>query len=493
MIRSDFVMVVAGRFFSVLVAVAGLRIMTSLLDPEDYGKWVLLVAFQSFCALLLINPVDQHIFRFTHKWWDEGTLLQNFRKYNIYICAVSILVTVVVALWWSLNNPGENKLTSGLAAGLGVGFLVYVSTWSTTLLFSLSMLGFRLESISWTLASAIFGLICSTLFTYYYAHAFSWMFGQVFGSAVGAYCAWKVLRSQVPSITPRFFVKSFGEFLDFGTVRSFCLPLAAATGLMWLQNTGYRFWVGESWGVGELGILVIGLGISAQLTAIVESLAMQFLYPYFARRISDAVTNSQTSAALGDLMNVLAPVYAIWAGFNAAFAAVLLHLLTDSRYHSAIPFVLFGVVIEFSRCIANLWSNTGRAIKQTGGLILPYGVGASVVGIGSIVIARTNGNLEVLAALLVFAGLATSLTMMIQMQKRLAISIHVPRLAMGIAVMFGGFVIATMVPIEAGSTFRSLVALLIGGCVSGGMIAAVLWHNPALYRLLSAPLRMNPR
>lgn len=493
MFRSDFMMVVAGRVISALVAVAGLRIMTSLLDPGDYGRWVLLVAFQSFCGLFLINPVDQHIFRFTHEWWDDGTLMQKFQEYNRYITTVSFAITIVVVFWWSLGGGGKIELAYGLSAGLGVGFLVYVSTWSTTLLFALSMLGFRLESIVWTLISVFVSLICSTLFTYQYPHALSWIFGQIVGGAIGAYGAWKTLQSHTCVSSAPSPLMSFRQFLDPATIRNFCLPLAAATGLMWIQNAGYRFLVAESWSVAELGILVIGLGISAQLTAIAESLAMQFLYPYFARRINDAVVSGETSSALSDLMNVLAPVYAIWTGFTAACAAFLLHLLTDPRYHAAVPFVLFGAAIEFARCFTNLWSNTGRAIKQTGGLILPYGVGAAVVGIGSIVIARFNFDLKALAALLVFAGVATSLTMMMQMQRRLAISIQVPRLTIGIGVMIGGFLIAKTAPIGAGSTARSLVVVLIGIGVAGGLMAVVLWRNPALLRLLAAPLRSSPK
>lgn len=465
--------------------------MTSLLEPGDYGQWVLLIAFQSFCGLFLVNPVDQHIFRQTHAWWDDKTLLLKFTQYNRYISVVSVFISLVVAVWWGLENGKDSVLAYDLAAGLAVGCLVYFGTWSTALFFTLNMLGFRGESIAWALASVVVGLIISTICAFQNPHALSWIFGQIVGNAIGAFGAWRSLVSHGTRTPAPDHPVSFGEFLDFATIRKFCFPLAAATGFMWAQSSGYRFWAGGNWGIAELGILVIGLGVSAQLTAIVESLAMQFLYPFFARQISDAGDISKTSAALSDLMNVLAPVYAIWAGFNAVCASVLLHLLTDSRYHSAVPFVLFGAAIEFARCTTNLWSNTGRAIQQTGGLILPYGIGAAIVAIGSFIIEHFHGELIALAGLLVFAGVATCIAMMIQMQKRLSISVRMPRLVFGISVMFGSFSIAIVAPIEAVSIAQSIAILLVIGVLTLCLIVAVLWRNPALHRLLAAPLRVR--
>ena len=72
--------------------------MTSLLEPKDYGIYALLVAFQGFCGLFLINPVGQHINRHTHAWWDDGTLLKRLAGYNTYILVVSAGIAMVVVI-----------------------------------------------------------------------------------------------------------------------------------------------------------------------------------------------------------------------------------------------------------------------------------------------------------------------------------------------------------------------------------------------------------
>ncbi|MGZ8983218.1 MAG: oligosaccharide flippase family protein [Methylotenera sp.] len=475
-----------------MIAVVSLRIMTTQLEPNDYGQWALLVAFQVFGSLFLINPVDQHVFRHAHAWWDNGTLLNNLEKYNRYIFFVSLFIAIVVLFWWRfIQISGNDTATFGMVAGLAVGSTLYFATWSIALNYLLNMMGFRVQSVIWTVISSLVGLASSTLLVMQYPHAISWIFGQTLGAAVGAIGAWRTLYSLSPnkSASARHII--FSHFLNRATILGFCLPLAAATGFMWLQNTGYRFWVGNVWGVAELGILVVGLGISAQLTAIIESLAMQFLYPYFARLIVDAKSNRQTGAVLSDLMNVLAPVYAIWAGFNAICAAALLEVLTDTRYHAAIPFVIFGAIIEFMRCTTNLWSNTARAIRRTKGLILPYGLGAVVVWLGAIGAAHFETGLFGLSFMLVLGGIVTSGAMMVLMQRLIFISIDVPRLAIGLIIMSACFVVAIISPMQTVGLYQNLSLLILSVIVACFLIAAMLWRNPALIRLLSASLRTD--
>jgi O-antigen/teichoic acid export membrane protein len=489
-LRTDFLLVVLGRVVTALIAVASLRIMTTLLEPSDYGQWAMLMAFQTFCGLFLINPVDQHVFRHAHAWWDNGTLLSHFAKFEQYLKLVSLIITVVVMLWWNRGQGSEHSnYLVALFAGIAVGAIVYLGTWSMLLVTFLNVLGFRVQSVIFAIVGSTVGLICSILFVSQYTYAISWILGQAVGAAVAALGAWHVLKKHASIANIICKKMTFSNFLDRKTILSFCLPLAAATGFMWLQNSGYRFLVNEVWGAAELGFLVIGLSVSAQLTALIETLAMQFLYPYFVRRLTDAESDAQIGVALSDLMNVLAPIYAIWAGFNAVCAAALLEVLTDARYHVAVPFVIFGAMIEFTRCITNLWSNTARAVRQTRGLIVPYALGAAVVWFGAIVVAHFKMNLIDFSFVLVFAGIVTCAVMIIAMLRLLPITVDVTRWAGGLSIMCMCFAIASATTIRADGLFQSIAILALAGVVSGFFIMALLWRNPALSRLLSVSLR----
>lgn len=489
-LRNDFLLVVMGRVVAALIAVANLHIMTTLLEPSDYGQWAMLMAFQTFCSLFLINPVDQHVFRHAHAWWDSGTLLSHFAKFEQYLKFVSLIIIAVVILWWTRGQGnGYSNYLVALMAGGAVGSIVYFGTWNMMLVTFLNVLGFRVQSVIFMIAGATIGLICSVLFVAQYPHAISWILGQVLGMAVGALGAWHVLKKHDSKANVVGKKITFSNFLNRNTIVSFCLPLGAATGFMWLQNSGYRFLVNGVWGATELGFMVIGLGVSAQLTALIETLAMQFLYPYFARRLTDAESDAQISAALSDLMNVLGPIYAVWAGFNAICAAALLEVLTDARYHVAVPFVIFGAMIEFTRCTTNLWSNTARAVRRTNGLIFPYALGAAVVWLGALVIAQLEMDLISFSFVLVFAGVVTCAFMIIIMLRLLPITIDVTRWVGGLSVMCVCFATASIATAKAVGMFQNLVFLVLVGVVFGLFMLAMLWRNPALCRLLSTSLR----
>lgn len=492
--RRDFVVVSCGRLATALIAIVSIRIMTTLLSPADYGLYALLASFQTFAGSFLIGPVGQHINRHTHAWWDEGTLLRRLARYNQYILGVSLFISLPVVVWWlqSQANTGNDRLQHAITAGVSVSAIVFLGTWNLTLVPILNLLGFRIRSVVWTIIPLVTGILFSTLFVAKYHSAVAWIFGQAFGAALGGSCAWLFLkRYHKESVMPSNQSDVTVYLLDKQTIVKFCLPLAVATGFMWLQNTGYRFVVGDVWGVKELGILVVGLGISAQLWGIIESLAMQFLGPYLYRHITDAESDLQSGQVLSDYLNTLIPLYAVFAGFNAVCGAAVLSVLTDARYHVAAPFVLFGAIIEFTRATTNLWTNAAQAKRRTKGVMLPYGLGAAVVWVGAIGASHFNAGLTGLSIVLVVAGIVTCGSMIIIMKRLLPITINVPRLAIGLSVMVACFVIATIAPLKFAGHYQNIAFLLSGGLVAGLLITSLLWRNSSLTRLLSASLRPN--
>lgn len=489
-LRSDLLWVLFGRLATALIAVVSLRVMTTLLEPRDFGIYALLVAFQGFCGLLLINPVGQHINRNTHAWWDDGTLLKRLAGYNSYLFAVSTGIAIAVTIWW-LRYPGtDQSIVGGLLAALAVSGMVYLGTWNGTFVYILNMLGFRGGSVGWMTASSTIGLVFSGLITNEYHTGISWVLGQVIGMAVGALGAGLILRRHQALREPVAHVMDvLPALLDRQVVLTYCLPLAAATGLMWLQNTGYRFWVGSIWSVAELGILATGLSISSQLWSIIESLAMQFLNPYLFRHITEAKTDSETGMLLSDMVNIMWPLYAIFAGFNVLFASSLLVVLTDARYHAAVAIVMLGALIEFARCTTNLWSYAAQIQRRTTRVILPYGLGALVVWLGLMVGSYFGGTIKMFTIALVVSSVATSAAMIVLMQRMLPIVLDMRRWAAGAAFLIIFLVVAVVMPIGTDGLHQNAVLLLLGLIFAGSCMAALLWRNPALTRLLSVSLR----
>jgi len=489
-LRSDLFWVLFGRIANALIAIASLRIMTSLLDPKDFGIYALLIAFQGFCGLFLINPVGQHINRHTHAWWDDGTLLKRLVSYNHYLMAVSAGISIVVVCWWMLYPSTDHSIVGALLSAFAVSAMVYLGTWNGTVVYILNMLGFRSGSVAWMMTSSIIGLVFSCMLAYQYHTGIAWVLGQVVGMGVGAIGAGIILRRhQAARVPVSDGIEVLPALLDRQTILKYCLPLATATGLMWLQNTGYRFWVGGSWGVAELGILVIGLSISAQIWTIIESLFIQFLNPYFFRHITEVKTDKQKAAVLSDIVNVMWPLYAVLAGFNMVFASSLLIILTDVQYHTAVTFVMLGVFIEFSRCTANLWSYASQIERRTTQIILPYGLGALIVWLGALSISYSHGDLIMLAGVLAASGVVVCVAMIAIMQRILPVVLDMPRWMASSVVLIICIALVVAQPIQIEGVFNNIVLLLVGSSVLGGCMLALLWRNPALARLLAVSLR----
>ncbi len=488
--RADLLWVLFGRIATALIAIASLRIMTSLLAPKDFGIYALLVAFQGLCGLLLINPVGQHINRHTHAWWDDGTLLKRLAGYDRYLIAVSAGIALVVALWWLLYPSTDHSISGALLSALAVSAMVYLGTWNGTFVYILNMLGFRSGSVGWMLTSSVIGLGFSSLFAYEYHTGMSWVLGQAVGMAVGALGSGLMLRHY--QAARKLVVVNFGKLptlLDRQTVMTYCLPLATATGLMWLQNTGYRFWVGGAWGPAELGLLAVGLSISSQIWSMAETLSMQFLNPYFFRHITAVQSDEKKSAVLSDMVNVMWPIYAVLAGFNLVFASLLLTVLTNERYHAAVTFVLLGVLIEFARCTGNLWSYAAQIERRTTKYILPYALGALIVWGGALGVSATHGDIKMLAIVLAVSGVVMCVAMVRTMQRMMPVKLDIFRWLGGAAVLLICFAAVIFMPLKIEGLFNTILVISVGLFVSGGVMLTLLWRNPALTRLLAVSLR----
>jgi len=489
-LRSDIIWVVGGRVVTALVSIASLRIMTSFLEPKDFGLYALLIAFQGFCGLILLSPVGLHINRNTHAWWDDGSLLKRLAGYNQYLAAVSAGIAVVVVIWWGLYPGTDQSLAGALLSALAVSAMVYLGTWNGTVVYILNMLGFRSASVRWMLSTSIIGLAFSALFAYNHHTGISWLLGQAVGMAVGALGAGLMLRKcHSNNASSMATVTAVAPLLDKKTIVSYCLPLAMATGLMWLQNTGYRFWVGGAWGAAELGLLAVGLSISAQIWAIIETMSMQFLNPYFFRHITDVKSDSQKSIILSDMVNVMWPVYAVLASFNVIFASSLLKVLTNERYHVAVTFVLLGVFIEFFRCTANLWSYAAQIERCTTKYIWPYGLGALIVWFGTITVTYVNGNIIYIAVVLAISGLLMCAVMLRVMQLMIPVSLDVRRWVAGAAMLLACTVSVIFIPIIIDGFIINIGLIILGLLIASSVMLALLWRNPALTRLLAVTLR----
>jgi O-antigen/teichoic acid export membrane protein len=478
-LNRDLMLVGAGRLVSALLALATIRAATTLLGPERYGELALLVAVQMFCGLFLINPVGQHINLHSHAWWDEGSLAARLKSYRRYVLAVALAGGGIALLTSLHQTPVQLAWTTAV-----VLFMVAVATWNATLIPMLNMLGFRAQSVFWSVFTAVVGVITSVALAVWWPSATAWLAGQALGMLVGALGARSVLRrhaqySRMPNVDL--------PLLDRQTVLTYCVPLSIATGLMWLQLSGYRFVIDAYWGLAQLGFMAVGLQVANQVFGLAESIASQFFYPMFYRQISGQPDAGAMSRAYSDLLNTLAPLYFVLAGLVVMGAPYLLKILVASQFQDAVTFVMLGAGIELCRTLGNLFGNAAQVTRKTHSLAAPYAAGAAT----TLALVFLAGVLDMPilmggVALTVGAG-AMFAVMWWRMGRQIALTLDLNRWLQGALAMFAMSALAIWLPGEA-DIWASIAILMVGTMFAGLVGAALLWKNPAVRRLLNVQL-----
>lgn len=476
-IKRDLLIITCGRLITAVIGLLSIRAVTSFLPPEQYGQLAVLLVVQSFCGLFLVNPVGQLINRHTHDWWDSGTLFSRLNDYKKYIFLVSLIGGVATALVYKNTDINQIMLIAILMI-----MMVISNTWNATYIPMLNMIGKRAESVNWGLITSIASLSTSILLCSFWPTSISWFTGQIFGFSIGAIGAGLALRKgNLPNQN-----LNHKHLLTKQIIIAFCLPLALATGFMWLQLNGYRLIIKYYWGLETLAYLVVGLTLATQIWALVESLVQQFLYPFFYKRITDQ--DDKKNEALSDLLNTMVPIYIILAGITFTSAPYLLKLLVAPQYSNIDTFVRLGIVVEFCRVTGNILSNAAQATKRTRTVILPYALGAtSVLALLSIVAIL---NLGIILAALCLA--VSTLIMLASMWHAMysEVKFH-PDFKLWIIATFMATAISLTslcLPKET-LWFNSLAILSLISVIGLISLMLILRNNKALQRLLITTLQ----
>lgn len=467
-----------GRLATALLGLLTIRAVTTFLTPEQYGQLAMLLVVQTFCGLLLVNPVGMHINRHTHEWWDDGSLMSRLRTYKYYILAVSLiggLAAVAVSAHLSMMQIAVIVMVMILMVNSG--------TWNATWIPLLNMVGQRGAAVGWSLVTGVVGLLVSVLLCAVWPIATAWFAGQAIGMAFGAIGAGRVLRERTLEKKNTASL----PLLDRKTIITYCLPLALGTGFMWLQLSGYRLLVEHYWGLSLLGFLAVGLLLAGQIWSLTESLAQQFLNPLFYRRIAQSDSNA-SSAALSDLMNVLVPVYFVLAGMTFLGAPYLIRLLTAPQYADAEIFMRLGVGIEFCRVVANLLSNAAHVTKNTRAIIFPYALGA-VVLFAMLAFAAIHGlGVSWVAVSLLCAAVLMLGVMWSAMLSEVRFFLDMRRWLFALLTMVL-FAISAHWLERPTNWVDAVLALSVIGLLGGAAVVVLLKGNPALQRLLIVDLK----
>lgn len=364
-----------GRIAQAIVAFAALRIITTLLTPDEMGRWAILMATISFFVLGFVNPVGMFINRRLHTWIENGTIRKYMQYYAGYLILLAMMASIALAILGGFHEviPGMPIAWVITLVGISIVF----STLNQTFIPSLNLIGHRGWFVILTLATLLLGLLASVIFvTQLSAKAESWQFGQLVGQVIVAGVAWSIFFSMIKRTNATATTSSYLITRQkMTTIFAFSWPLSIAVLLTWVQTQSYRFMVQESIGLEELGMFAVGYGISASLIGIFESIVSTYFLPGFYKQTSSN-NRQQQLAAWQDYAEAMLPALILTVAVIVSMAQELTDVLLDAKFHAASQYIIWGALAEMMRVFIATYALVAHAHMNTRALVIPNLIGA---------------------------------------------------------------------------------------------------------------------
>tara|TARA_B100000902_G_C27264917_1_gene892956 strand:- start:278 stop:1687 length:1410 start_codon:yes stop_codon:yes gene_type:complete len=419
-LNKDLITIIGGRLFQVLIILLSIRILTTLLSPEEVGNYYLATTILAFFNLVLLNPTGTYFSRNLLQFKKSKNLLNALLVFLLWMIIVVVLTFPLITLLFNLTNFSTKF--NFWAFVFFIISAVMISTTHRNILASINTLGYRKSFVIFLNTTLIIGLISSITLVYFYnSNSLSWLFGVIVGEALMIFSIFKIFvkgnNIDIKKIKSIFSKKRLTEILKF------TLPIGITTFLMWGQSMSYRFIVDFKYSAESLGFIAVGLGISSGIFVSLETIAMQYYNPIFLKDILDANKDQRTNA-WNKMASIFIPVYTLAMVFVFCMAETLTSLLVDSKFHDSFIFAMVGATIEFFRVLTNLLNNVSQSERKTSNTIMPYFIGFFIV-LCFLQAFDFSKNLLMISVILSIAYFSSCIVMYVQMKKLLNISIKV--------------------------------------------------------------------
>lgn len=456
--------IIGGRILQILIMLVSIRILTTLLSPEEVGNYYLALTILAFFNLILLNPPGMYFGRHLLHWQRSQNLLNALFVFIFWMIIVAVLsIPIIIILFSSMDYSDKYSLEVFI---LFIILAVIISTTHRNVMYGSNTLGYRKEFVIFLIITLLLGLIFSSGLAYFYsASSLSWLFGVIIAESLMLYFIF------------RFFIQ--GNKLNMKKIKQtitkervtivlkFAIPIGITTFLMWGQNMSYRFIVDYKYSAEVFGYIAIGLGISSAVFSSLEAISMQYFNPIFLKNILDA-TKEQRGKAWNKMASLVVPIYLLATVFTVAMSEVLITILVDSQFHEAYIYAMIGAIFEFFRVMTNLLNNVAQSEHQTSYTIKPYLVGF-IVSVGVLMVFDFKDQVFMVPVVLSVAYALVFGLMYFNMKKLLDIKITVDLLK--ITVLSLPFGLVYFVDLNTNSIF---IALLLSA-VFGSYLLFSIW------------------
>lgn len=422
-----------GKALQVFIALVSIKILTEILSTEEVGNYYLLLTVLMFFNFTFLNPLGQYYGRHLITWETSKNLL-TATNFLIFLRVLIIFISLIFA-YGIFEYFGYSKYYSLFEFLLFLAVSLIAGTHGV-LISVVNTLGDRIKFIKYLIATLLLSLLLSLTFVYIFdKSAMAWLYGIAIAQLLFSLFIYKYLRKD-----SEFSLAKIKSTLTKGymtKVLYFIIPITTTLFLQWGQNISYRFIIELKYSIEVLAFIAVGLSISGAIFSAVEGLAMQYFYPLYLRKITDAIEKKRAEA-WNEIASMLLPIYLLLMLFVISLAPYLTKILVAEKFYEAYIYVLFGAIIEFLRVSTNIVYLVSQSELKTNSTILPYSIGF-IISIGTFYLMDFSKDLWLIPLVLIFSYMSIFLILLINMKKLLVIKIDLISIgkALLLAIPFG--------------------------------------------------------
>lgn len=456
-----------GRAAQFLISLLGVRLITTLLTPDDVGMVALWVAMIAGFAMLFLNPVGMYINRNLNSWVEFGSLKKNMVLFLFYICALGLISMCLVVAFGSVINFDFRTTLPWLCLFIFVSLTFGTINQVLTSFFSLLHKDYQFLLL--TLGAVSSGLLIATMFTVFAREQLSelWFLGTLLGQALFALIGTRLF---LVSIVKNEKI-SFDDFRQLSLTQAkklmeFCLPIAVASTLSWVQFQGYRFYVADVIGLNEFGLFVAGYGLASSITFAFDQVLTSWFQPSLYR-MANSDSEHAIRKAWGAYSQLMLSASILGLATLILFSDTLGLIVFGYAFSGSITYLKLGAVAEFFRAVISIFGLLPQLQMKTKNLIYPglLGVSTTMVllfstvkhfGGTTIPLSIAAGSLVNICAIFIFSKREYSNNLNFDIKKQALLFLTVPT-AYFVAGASNSFVTGTM----SSTTFIILFSVAI--------------------------------
>ena len=356
---------------------AAVKVLTSIFNPIEIGKYYLIISITSILSIILINPVLIYISRHFYGWYQEGVGWLAMKKLIVYLIITSIPMSVLLLIL-KYSNFGQGQLLYGNLYFF-IPLLVIGGAIASYPLELLNIVG-KYRTFIVLSNVEVYGKIGIIII-------FSFLFSPIAMTIIGAITFWVLIFPFLSGTLLYRRIKDIKlkrdtfKFAGLKEIFNFTLPFLVAAVFYWCQTDGYRFVLQQVSGAEVVGKFIVGFNLGVVFMVALDSVFHQLYMPIYYREISAETVESHT-----DAWNVYAQkIVKIFIPFGLYIACAgpfLAHWLLGSTYWDMGIYVAFGAICQIFRIFTVAFYNGIMLQKRTIDLLIPCLTGAVIALLG---------------------------------------------------------------------------------------------------------------